>query len=568
MKSAFNRFNQFYRQQQPEKKEEPFFGTKSTADKIQQKSDSAFFKKQDQDPYEKEADAVATNIVDNKSANKVVQKDNISTIHRQAEEEEKPVQKQEEEETQAKPEEEELKQGKAEEEEEPLQGKAEEEEKPLQGKGEEEEQPLQGKTEEKEEKSVKRKPEEEEIKQGKAEEEEPLQAKEEKIKRKSNKGFNGGIKHINKKLTNSKGQGHSISDKSLAEMEHAFGYNFKNVKIHTDADSVQMNKDLHSQAFAHGTDIYFNSGKYNTDTNNGKRLLAHELTHVVQQGKAMKSIQRKESEDKKEKPTLNYKKALKANEKFAGADSLGWLSKLETIKGGAFKVWSDLWRAGKYDEFADVVAQYQIDNGYKKKEIDGILGLSTWSKIGGYGEAMAGIERVKGDKANEVCTLGTKERIESGHKLATMEKFKLPEGKTDRIFNIILQSQVSKMQEIEEQYRGTGAAGAMVYAGKATFVSEADIWAGALRPGALIQVWSDKAAYELMRIGYVEYKTKKGKIKTRPIKDSDANFFGTSAVFMYYDDPKKPEKMRVRHFSGAEWFAKGDYSVFVTANID
>ena len=38
-----------------------------------------------------------------------------------------------------------------------------------------------------------------------------------------------------------------------------------------------------SQAFTHGQDIYFNSGKYSPDTNEGKSLLAHELTHVVQQ---------------------------------------------------------------------------------------------------------------------------------------------------------------------------------------------------------------------------------------------------------------------------------------------
>ena len=41
---------------------------------------------------------------------------------------------------------------------------------------------------------------------------------------------------------------------------------------------------MQAQAFTHGSDIYFNDGKYNPDTESGKLLLAHELTHVIQQG--------------------------------------------------------------------------------------------------------------------------------------------------------------------------------------------------------------------------------------------------------------------------------------------
>ncbi len=66
-------------------------------------------------------------------------------------------------------------------------------------------------------------------------------------------------------------------------MEPRFGTDFSNVKVHTDSSAVQMNQDIQAQAFTHGQDIYFNSGKYSPDTNEGKSLLAHELTHVVQQ---------------------------------------------------------------------------------------------------------------------------------------------------------------------------------------------------------------------------------------------------------------------------------------------
>jgi hypothetical protein len=41
-----------------------------------------------------------------------------------------------------------------------------------------------------------------------------------------------------------------------------------------------------AQAFTHGGDVYFNAGKYDPGSADGQRLLAHELTHVVQQGAA------------------------------------------------------------------------------------------------------------------------------------------------------------------------------------------------------------------------------------------------------------------------------------------
>ena len=48
-------------------------------------------------------------------------------------------------------------------------------------------------------------------------------------------------------------------------------------------NAVQMNQGLNARAFTHGSDIYFNSGQYQPGSSDGKRLLAHELTHVVQQ---------------------------------------------------------------------------------------------------------------------------------------------------------------------------------------------------------------------------------------------------------------------------------------------
>ncbi len=96
-------------------------------------------------------------------------------------------------------------------------------------------------------------------------------------------------------LTSSKGGGSPLPENTRLQMEDSFGTDFSGVRVHTDSSAVQMNKDLSAQAFAHGSDIYFNQGKYDPNSSSGKHLLAHELTHTVQQKGASgvsKKIQR------------------------------------------------------------------------------------------------------------------------------------------------------------------------------------------------------------------------------------------------------------------------------------
>jgi ABC-type phosphate/phosphonate transport system substrate-binding protein len=66
-------------------------------------------------------------------------------------------------------------------------------------------------------------------------------------------------------------------------MEPRIGADFGSVRVHTGSEAVQMNRELNAQAFTNGSDIYFGAGKYSPSSSDGKRLLAHELTHVVQQ---------------------------------------------------------------------------------------------------------------------------------------------------------------------------------------------------------------------------------------------------------------------------------------------
>jgi hypothetical protein len=88
---------------------------------------------------------------------------------------------------------------------------------------------------------------------------------------------------VTSKIESTAGKGHVLPKNTLHEMNASFGADFSNVRIHKDSEAAAMNKELNAQAFTHGNDIYFNEGKFDANSSQGKLLLAHELTHVVQQ---------------------------------------------------------------------------------------------------------------------------------------------------------------------------------------------------------------------------------------------------------------------------------------------
>ncbi|MBL7879000.1 MAG: DUF4157 domain-containing protein [Chryseobacterium gambrini] len=95
----------------------------------------------------------------------------------------------------------------------------------------------------------------------------------------------GGVapSHVENQINSSRGGGSVMDHETKNFMENRFGTDFSDVKIHTGSEAVQMSRELNSQAFAVGNDIYFNEGKYNPTSDSGKHLLAHELTHTIQQ---------------------------------------------------------------------------------------------------------------------------------------------------------------------------------------------------------------------------------------------------------------------------------------------
>jgi hypothetical protein len=92
--------------------------------------------------------------------------------------------------------------------------------------------------------------------------------------------------HVAGSIEAKRGSGQSLDEGARRDLEPALGANFEDVRVHTDAESDSLNRAVNAEAFTTGRDIFFRSGNYNPGSSDGRKLLAHELTHVVQQRSA------------------------------------------------------------------------------------------------------------------------------------------------------------------------------------------------------------------------------------------------------------------------------------------
>ena len=88
---------------------------------------------------------------------------------------------------------------------------------------------------------------------------------------------------LERAVRNAQGSGRPLQNSTRAKMEEAFSADFRRVRVHNDLQSDLLNRSLESRAFTTGQDIFFRQGTFNPDNLSGQKLLAHELTHVVQQ---------------------------------------------------------------------------------------------------------------------------------------------------------------------------------------------------------------------------------------------------------------------------------------------
>jgi len=142
---------------------------------------------------------------------------------------------------------------------------------------------------------------------------EPEEEEEEMIQPKANQGGFEADEAFHSQLIDVKSEGQTMNRQERAYFEPRFGVNFSGVRMHTGSKSAQLARSISAQAFTHGSDIYFGAGKYNVYSTQGRHLMAHELTHTIQQSGS--DISRKE--EKKEAKETPRDKAIKAAGKAA-----------------------------------------------------------------------------------------------------------------------------------------------------------------------------------------------------------------------------------------------------------
>jgi len=138
----------------------------------------------------------------------------------------------------------------------------------------------------------------------------PLQRKckhceeeEEQLQRKEINGANAIAGHTLENYVGAlNNRGQPLSDNLRNFYEPRFGYDFSNVKVHTDAAAAMSAQSINALAYTSGNNIVFNQGQYSEENDSGKRLMAHELTHVIQQngdtGLSRKMVQRHDKPSK------------------------------------------------------------------------------------------------------------------------------------------------------------------------------------------------------------------------------------------------------------------------------
>ncbi|MEK6749785.1 MAG: DUF4157 domain-containing protein [Pseudomonadota bacterium] len=202
-------------------------------------------------------------------------------------------------------------------------------------------------------------------------------------------------------IKQSRSSGEAIAPSVRGSMERAMGADFSGVRVHANSEADTLNRSLNARAFTTGQDIYFKSGEYQPESPAGQRLLAHELTHVVQQGGAANLIQA----DFAIAPTApgtqvqtltqtQIQAAISFNQGiYTNATQIGFLRDVLGISSTPAVIDAD---------FVNAVVRYQAQYGLTQ---DGQLDLATANRLAR--EITAESDYLRGSSQQSIVTRGT-----------------------------------------------------------------------------------------------------------------------------------------------------------------
>ncbi len=151
------------------------------------------------------------------------------------------------------------------------------------------------------------------------------------------------------RITSRKGRGVPLPDATRTFMEPRLQSDLRRVRVHTDSAANELNTHLHSYAFTSGSDIFFAAGQYRPGSTAGRRLLAHELVHTLQQGASRRFVQRDSWGDLHHKDI--QERLLKHNQKIATETPIPGATPSATRWAREGRFYIDLEKVGRADVY-------------------------------------------------------------------------------------------------------------------------------------------------------------------------------------------------------------------------
>ncbi|MBE0430683.1 MAG: DUF4157 domain-containing protein [Dehalococcoidia bacterium] len=136
-----------------------------------------------------------------------------------------------------------------------------------------------------------------------------VQQQEEDLIHQEESAIQGGVisEGLEARINTARGAGRPLPESVRASFEPHFERDFSNVRVHTNPEANELSRQLGAKAFTTSEDIFFRDGTYQPDTDTGRNLLAHELTHVVQQKGTQIRRQKKDTPAGPEEPPKTTK---------------------------------------------------------------------------------------------------------------------------------------------------------------------------------------------------------------------------------------------------------------------
>jgi len=162
------------------------------------------------------------------------------------------------------------------------------------------------------------------------EEEDELQMKS-LVQRRENLGGGEASADLESSIQSARGSGQSLDPSLQAKMGQAMGADFSGVKVHTDSQSDQLNKSIQAKAFTTGQDVFFREGEYNPSSRGGQELIAHELTHVVQQNNGAVNRKLKQNYSVSQNPNDSLQRQVNTHASGCACSSCGFKLQKKSI---------------------------------------------------------------------------------------------------------------------------------------------------------------------------------------------------------------------------------------------